>query len=659
LDPAELGFQFLPVKALALRAAAGTTEFNELFLAFSFFIIAAAVMLVALLFKLGIDGRADEIGLLLAVGFRRRRVARLLLGEGLVVSLVGGALGVAGGLGYAWLMLVGLRTWWLAAVATPFLRLYATAGSLLLGFLIGVLVSLATIAWSLWQLRRATVRRLMSGEASPPVVAARGKKRSWRRIRWAWWCGWSCLAAAVAMVVFLGHQNDSEAQAGVFFSSGGLVLIGALLLVWSRFHADHRGAVVTVGRGALARLAMRNGAPLRSTLTIGLMAAASFVIVSVSAFRLAPPAQGPTRDSGDGGFAFVAESDSPIYQDLNKPDGRDELGFDDPTEKLLAGTDIVSLRVQAGDDASCLNLYQPRQPRILGVPSALVARGGFVWSATAADTDAEKQNPWRLLVVAIRQKHNSDNNLATPIVRTFFPVPIVLDEATALYSLHRDGVGSTLELTAGDNRKFKAQVVGLLQNSLFQGDVLMSEANLLHYFPDVSGYRYFLVDTKQQPATEVRAALEPVLGDYGFDAESTAAKLASFMAVQNTYLSTFQSLGGLGLLLGTIGLAVVQFRSVLERRAELALMRATGFRRHRLAAMVLWENASLLIGGLSIGLIAALVSIIPQLAAGGATIPWPWLAATLGLVLIIGLTAGLAAVRLTLRAPLIPALRGG
>ena len=67
---------------MALLAANGTTQFNELFLAFSFFIIAAAVMLVALLFKLGIDGRADEIGLLLAVGFRRRRVARCCSAKG-------------------------------------------------------------------------------------------------------------------------------------------------------------------------------------------------------------------------------------------------------------------------------------------------------------------------------------------------------------------------------------------------------------------------------------------------------------------------------------------------------------------------------------------------------------------------------------------------
>ena len=82
--------------------------------------------------------------------------------------------------------------------------------------------------------------------------------------------------------------------------------------------------------------------------------------------------------------------------------------------------------------------------------------------------------------------------------------------------------------------------------------------------------------------------------------------------MQNTYLSTFQSLGALGLLLGTVGLAVVQLRSVLERRGELALMRAGGFRRGRLVRMVVWENAVLLLGGLAVGCVAAAVALIPQ-----------------------------------------------
>ena len=116
-----------------MAASEGATPFGVLFLCFSFFIIAAAVMLVALLFRLGIDRRAVQIGTLLAVGLSRRQVRRMLLGEGLAVAAVGSLLGVPAGIAYAALMLLGLQTWWLAAIATPFLRLHVTAASLAIG----------------------------------------------------------------------------------------------------------------------------------------------------------------------------------------------------------------------------------------------------------------------------------------------------------------------------------------------------------------------------------------------------------------------------------------------------------------------------------------------------------------------------------------------
>ncbi len=142
IDPAALGMRVLPVKRLGLAASAGTTPFGGLFLGFSFFLIAAAVMLVALLFQLGIQQRAAELGTLAAVGVGRRRISRLLGGEGAVVAAAGAMLGVVAGMLYAWLMVYGLRTWWLAAVSTPFLRLHVAAASLVIGWLVGVVVSL-------------------------------------------------------------------------------------------------------------------------------------------------------------------------------------------------------------------------------------------------------------------------------------------------------------------------------------------------------------------------------------------------------------------------------------------------------------------------------------------------------------------------------------
>ncbi len=237
-----------------------------------------------------------------------------------------------------------------------------------------------------------------------------------------------------------------------------------------------------------------------------------------------------------------------------------------------------------------------------------------------------------------------------------------MDNNTAVYSLHLGGVGDVYTITAANGKKVSLRIVGLLTNSIFQGDILIPEAALARLFPDASGYRLFLIATrpsvqKSVAPRQLQTFLETNLNDYGFSAEPTSRRLASFMAVQNTYLSTFQSLGGLGLLLGTIGLAVAQLRSVVERRGELALMRAVGFRRRRLAGLVTLENAALLLGGLATGTIAAAIAILPQLVAGAAATPWLTLIATLTGVLAVGLIVGLLAVRATVRAPLTPALR--
>jgi hypothetical protein len=400
-------------------------------------------------------------------------------------------------------------------------------------------------------------------------------------------------------------------------------------------------------------LAVRNAArhPGRSVLTIGLVAAAIFLIVAVSAFRLSTPDDSTDRESGTGGFTLVAESDQPIYQDLAAPE---TLSLSPAESAAVAGAKIYPVRVRQGDDASCLNLYQPQQPRVLGLPDELLQRGGFAWGATLAEAPAERANPWLLLE---RDWGRAEDG--APLV------PVVLDAATAIYSLHLSGVGARYELPRWDTRtptssapSVHCLVVGLLKNSVLQGDILMSARTLVGQFPELSGYRFFLIDCPSERQVAVETALEKGLGDYGFDAQLASDRLAMFLVVQNTYLSTFQSLGGLGLLLGTLGLVVVELRNVLERRGELALLRAVGFRTGTLALLVLAENAVLLVGGLAIGLIAALVAVAPHLVERSAAVPWLSLAGTFALVIVVGLSAGWLAVRASLAAPLLPALRG-
>jgi ABC-type antimicrobial peptide transport system permease subunit len=240
-------------------------------------------------------------------------------------------------------------------------------------------------------------------------------------------------------------------------------------------------------------------------------------------------------------------------------------------------------------------------------------------------------------------------------------VPAVLDKNTAMYSLHLyGGVGEEFEFDY-DGRPIRFRVAGLLENSLLQGSLLIGEADFRARFPQVSGYRYFLVDAPPQRMAVAAELLEDQLSDQGLDAVPAADVLAQLLAVQNTYLSTFQSLGALGLLFGTFGLATIQLRSVLERRGELALLRATGYRRRRLAKLVLLENIVLLVAGLATGVVAAALAVLPHKLLGEAAVSWSLLrdlAVMLAAVFVVGLLSSLISVRAVLQLPLLASLRG-
>ena len=310
-----LGFTWQPVKLQGLAAAQGTTPFNVLFLGFSFFIIVSALMLVLLLFKLGVERRAAEIGILLAVGWKPKRVRKLLFREGVLTAVCGGLLGVPLGIGYAALMLWGLQTWWLAAIVTPFLKLYITPGSLAIGFFAGFFMGLVTIYFAVRKISRIAPRRLLAGIAhdarerqSPdwlPFSASRSTPTATPPIwRLAFPGGlWLIFFAANVLFWFFARKL-SDLEAGMFFGSGAIMLLLTLLVLWNRLRRGATGAAVALGGGNLFRLAIRNAArsPGRSTLTIGLVASACFLIVAVSAFNSIPrnkrqPSKAATADS--------------------------------------------------------------------------------------------------------------------------------------------------------------------------------------------------------------------------------------------------------------------------------------------------------------------------------------------------------------------------
>ena len=632
-DQVRLGLEFMPVKAQAVAASAGTTPFNGLFLGLSLFIVLAALMLVSILFQLGVDRRAAEIGLLLANGFRQAKTARLFIGEGVLVALLGAGIGVVLGVAYAWLMIAGLRTIWVGAITTAFLQFHWTTFSLVMGYILGVVICVVTIAISIRRLRLVSTRRLLAGQTAEHLVV---RSTGMRRVIVL--AVMFLFTLGVASLLFAATALGGEMQAMCFVGGGVMLLTGMLILIRHRIRTPRRSRSGALSAG---KLAMKNTArnPGRSTMTIGLIATASFLIVAMSSFRLNPSLQ------GGGGFNLVGESSEAIFVDLGDSDARAEyLGSDND---LLQNTQVLALRLQPGDDASCNNLYRATRPRVLGVPDEMIhfyddAELSFEWAGAAAKTAAEQANPWRLL------NQTFDDGA----------IPVIIDKNTAMYSLQIYSLGQEKTFTYEGAGDVTFRVVGMLANSVLQGNLLISESHFKQLFHQASGHQYFLIAAGDASEQAVTQTLEEAFGDQGMDVRSTDEILTNLMAVQNTYLSTFQSLGALGLLLGTFGLAAVQLRSILERRAELALLRAAGYTSQRLGQIVMFENITLLLGGLATGVAAALFAVLPHYLFGNASIPGWELAGMLLIVVFVGIVTALLTIRSVLRAPLLPALRG-
>ncbi len=612
LTPEQMGLSLAPVRERALFSASQGQDFGQLFLGFSMFLIFGALLLVWLLLQLAVETRAAETGTLLATGFSEGRVRRVYLMEALCLAVLGGFIGTVAGVLYANGLLWGLRTVWKDAVAGMAFDLHVTALSVATAWVSATVMSLAAVWFAIRGQGRRPARELLAGGAVEQFAEV-------GRARVALFAGCVCVAAASGLVIWALFSKPGAA-APVFFSAGTLMLAGTLSLARHFFGriGTTPSPLFSASRLILSSLGRR---PKRSLATVALLAGGAFVIIAVSAFRLDARSEGGRRDSGTGGFALIAGANLPVLHDLNTPAGREALGLQSgPTG--LPDINVVALRVHKGEEASCLNLGRAQAPRLMGVrPEALAGRFKFVETVP----HPVETNGWNLLI-------RSSSASPDPANRE---IPAIGDANSIKWALGKK-VGDTIEYVDEQGRPFKVKIVGALANSVLQGSLLICEPVFNELFPSEAGHKFFLIDSPSGAAGAVSEKLSVALSDYGLECVSATERLNQFNAVQNTYLGTFQLLGALGLLLGSVGLAVVIFRNLLERRGELAVLLAAGFSRGKLSRMVFIEHVLLLAAGLAAGGLAAVVALLPAIAERQ-EIGWISLGLTLVAVLLNGL----------------------
>jgi hypothetical protein len=322
------------------------------------------------------------------------------------------------------------------------------------------------------------------------------------------------------------------------------------------------------------------------------------------------------RSSGTGGFLLWAETTIPVPYNLNTLEGKNNLITDQDSD--LNRVQFVQLHSLDGDDASCLNLNQVTHPGILGIdPQEFYKRDAFSFISVL---DLRfKKHPWLIL------GDSGSGNV----------IPALADQTVIQYGLNK-AVGDTIQYMGESGEILHLRLVASLDNSIFQGKILIADSAFIKHFPS-AGSNVTLIDAPESKLTTTTKILNTSLSDHGVVVTPAGKRLAAFNSVENTYLSVFMVLGGLGLLLGTFGLGIILFRNMIERRYELALLRSVGYRKNQVFQLVLVENMFLLVTGMLCGLISALIAILPSMLSPAFHIQGTFLSLLITIVLILGL----------------------
>jgi putative ABC transport system permease protein len=650
---------------LLTEAAATADSLSQLYFTMGMFTVAAGVLLLVNIFVMLADDRRSQLGMLRALGLKRRGLVAAFATEGwmysIVASAIGALLGIQIGHVIAW------RADQILGRGDELYSLHLTfsyrRSTVVEGFAFGLVVSMVTIV-----LTSVRVSRLNVIAAIRDLPAVR---RHRLRTRWAMLGSiavaagavWTATAAASGdgyglgagpMITIVGLAavtarrfpprhvvtvaalavlawgtamvpalNWFEIQVDIpIFLVQGLGMAGAAVALLTVHQARIGGALSRVFGGALPvriGLAYPIARRFRTAMTLGMFAVVVLTLTYLSVISLMFRNQvGEMTADLSGGFGVVVTSNpsDPV-----------------PAAALASFpgvTDVAPLaygtaQFQTGDREPIAWPITGFGPELLAAPPVLADRGAYATDSAA--WLAVMDDPSLVIVDEFFLSTGGPND------RALRPG----DEVTV-----------TDPVTAAARR--------LTVAAMATGDMLNNGA-----FYGIEGYRQVFGDDVVASRFDVHASDPDAAADaigrafvqHGADAVTVRDSVESLVAQNTGFFTLMKQFVGAGLLVGIAGIAVLMVRSIRERTRDVGVLRSLGFQPRAVAETFLLEASFIAVEGVLTGVIVALIGSYGLVLNGTGfmagfefAVPWAEVGVIVGIALVAtGITAVLPSLR--------------
>ena len=680
LEHSDAGLTIDRVKSDSLATSSGMAIFPMMFLAFGMVIIIAGIALIVTIFLLLAEARKYDLGVGRAMGLKINQVAKIFLIEGIIYAFISGIAGVLFGILIGWGLVYALNTIWSASVQGFTVPFYFKPISILIGFIVGLIITLFTVIFTA---RYSAKKKIISLLHDIPISTKESDKMMFN-------LGLTLFIFSAIIIFALGpvleFYNIEDAFANLFYFIFPVLLIGIIFtmgycagtrrkielrskyfsvmsiivlilmnVIWVRvsntpviylffisgFYLVIFLVIISVAffknfSSGISRLfqSRKKSSPVvnyalsnptrkmsRTALTITIYTLVIFLLVALSInIAIQQESVSAISEEERGGYDIIGETAVPISIDLENKTQRMQYNVPAPVLDNLSITEIQMVGPLGG---TCSNMNVRFPPRILGVDHGFIEENIFRF---VEPTYAEKpaHSLWRELEKTAEENNNK--------------IPIVVDYNTLVW-IYGGELGKTYTVQDESGNDVKLEVIGVLENSVFGGTFVMFVDNLESIYPTTAEFRYALFKIKPGVSAtpeSLAADLEQELNRYGMDAQSIRQLIHDNQEYEQSFMVLFQAFLGLGLIIGIVGLGIISARSVQERRYEIGVLRALGFKRRMILKAFLIEPSFMgilaIIMGVAVGILSSYLAF-GSWTGGNYNFVIPWL--QLGILTIV------------------------